>query len=110
MAWPVRTKPDRAPGFVEKRGKPGYYWSMDYDKEKVDEMALALLFLTAFEEYGAMRAWKGIAWDVSDRLHEKGYIHDPKNKNKSVVFTGKGYKRCKELFAKHFGPDSAQNN
>ena len=29
---------------------------MDYDTEKVDEMALALLFLTSYEEYGAMRA------------------------------------------------------
>jgi len=27
---------------------------MGYDTEKVDEMALALLFLTSFEEYGAM--------------------------------------------------------
>ena len=68
---------------------------------------MALLFLTSFEEYGAMRAWKGIDWEVSNRLYEKGYIHDPKNKNKSVVFTEVGYKRCRELFAKHFGLESA---
>jgi hypothetical protein len=50
---------------------------MDYNTEKVDEMALALLFLTSFEEYGAMKALKGMAWEVSNRLREKGYIHDP---------------------------------
>ena len=76
---------------------------MDYNTRKADEMALALLFLTSFEEYGAMRAWKGMDWDVLNRLHEKGYIFDPKNKNKSVVLTGEGYKRCEELFEKHFG-------
>jgi hypothetical protein len=47
-------------------------------------------------------------WDVSNRLYEKGYIGNPKSKAKSVVFTEDGYKRCKELFAKHFGPDSAE--
>jgi len=76
---------------------------MDYDTERVDEMALALLLLTSFEEYGTMRAWKGMAWEVSNRLHEKGFIHDPKNKSKSVVFTDEGYKWCRELFEKHFG-------
>jgi hypothetical protein len=81
---------------------------MDYDTEKVDEMALALLFLTAFDDHGITRAWKGMDWDVSNRLYEKGYIGNPKSKAKSVVFTEEGYKRCKELFAKHFGPDSAE--
>jgi hypothetical protein len=73
-------------------------------------MALALLFLTAFDDHGITRAWKGIDWDVLNRLYEKGFISNPKNKNKSVVFTEEGYTRCKELFTKHFGPDSAQNN
>lgn len=80
---------------------------MDYDTEKIDKMALALLFLTSFEEYGAMRTWKGMDWEVSDRLHEKGYIHDPKNKNKSEMFTDEGYKRSQKQFEKHFGLDSA---
>ena len=75
--------------------------------EKVDEMALALLFLTSFEEYRTMRAWKGMDWEVSNRLHEKGFIHDPTNKNKSVMFTEEGYSRYCELFEKHFGLDSA---
>ena len=71
-------------------------------------MALALLFLTSFEDHGITRAWKGMDWDVLDRLYEKGYIGNSKSKAKSVVFTEEGYNRCKELFAKHFGPDSAE--
>ena len=45
-----------------------------------------------------------MGWDVLDRLYDKGCILDPKNKNKSVVFTVEGFKLCKELFKKHFGP------
>jgi hypothetical protein len=57
---------------------------MEYNKDKVDEMALALLYLTSFrekKEYPLM-AWKGMDWDILDRLHEKGLIGDAKNKNK----------------------------
>jgi Mn-dependent DtxR family transcriptional regulator len=41
-------------------------------------------------------------WDAMDRLHQKGYISDPKGKAKSVVMTDEGAKRAKELFEKHF--------
>ena len=76
---------------------------MDYDKDKVDEMALALLYLTSFEDRGTARAWKGMDWEVLARLHEKGYISNPKSKAKSVVFSEEGLKRCGQLFEKHFG-------
>ena len=112
-AWGARPdclqQPGHAPQCVEKMRNPGYHCFMDYNTEKVDEMALALLFLTSFDDHGITRAWKGIAWDVSNRLYEKGNIHDPKNRNKSVVFTEKGDKLCRELFTKHFGPDSSGN-
>jgi hypothetical protein len=75
---------------------------MDYDKDKVDEMVLALLSLTMFEDHSALRAWKGHDWDAMDRLHAKGYISDPKSKAKSVVVTEDGAKRAKKLFDKHF--------
>ena len=80
---------------------------MEYDEDKVDEMVLALLFLTMFEEspLGA-RAWKGYDWDALDRLHAKGYISDPKSKAKSVVVTAEGVNLSRELFAKHFGKES----
>ena len=52
--------------------------TMEYDRDKVDEMVLALLWLTAFDEdqFGA-RTWKSHDWDALDRLHAKGYISDP---------------------------------
>ena len=79
---------------------------MEYDKDKVDEMVLALLFLTIFADKPVMRAWKGFDWDTLSRLHQKGYIHDPKSKARSVVMTEEGLKRSEELFSKHFGLSS----
>ncbi|HSI62711.1 MAG TPA: DUF6429 family protein [Candidatus Saccharimonadia bacterium] len=72
---------------------------MNYDEDKVDEMVLALLYLTLHD---GCRAWKGHDWDVLGRLHEKGMILDPVGKAKSVVLTEEGLKKCEELFRKHF--------
>lgn len=76
---------------------------MEYDKDKVDEVTLALLYLVMHEhsEYGA-RVWKGFDWDTMNRLHEKGLIGDPIGKAKSVAVTPEGCKKAKELFEKHF--------
>jgi hypothetical protein len=63
---------------------------MPYDTAKIDEAVLAVLYLTAWEEHGLTRAWKGIDWGASSRLHERGLIDDPRNKNKSVIFTEEG--------------------
>jgi hypothetical protein len=76
---------------------------IDYDKDKVDDMMLALLHLTTFEDGLTLRAWKGMDWEVSDRLHEKGYIGNPKGKTKSVVLTEEGARKSAELFEKYFG-------
>lgn len=76
---------------------------MNYDQNKVDEIVLALLYLTSFKEGPGVRAWKGMDWDVMNRLHEKGFILDPKTKAKSVVLTQEGAKLSEELFKKHFG-------
>jgi hypothetical protein len=75
---------------------------MYYDTDKVDDMVLALLCLTLHEEYGITRAWKGHDWDVLDRLHQKGWILDPKHKAKSVVLTDSGLARAEELFERYF--------
>jgi hypothetical protein len=48
------------------------------------------------------RAWKGFDWATMDRLHEKGFISDPRSKTKSVDMTEEGYKRAEELFEKLF--------
>lgn len=75
---------------------------MEYDRDKVDEVTLALLWLTSFKDPVGVRAWKGQDWETMDRLHSKGYISDPKNKAKSVVLSEDGEKRSKELFANYF--------
>jgi hypothetical protein len=72
---------------------------MDYDQSKIDEMVLALLWLT---NTGDGRAWKGHDWDAMNRLHTKGYISDPKSKAKSVVLTGEGERLSRKLFGQHF--------
>ena len=69
------------------------------DWDKVDEVAVALICLTLSSEG---RAWKGLDWNLMDRLYEKGWIFDPKNKAKSVVVTEKGEEKAKEFFEKHF--------
>jgi hypothetical protein len=76
---------------------------MEYDTDKVDEMVLALLYLTTFDDRPGYRAWKSHDWTALDRLHAKGYIGDPKSKSKSVVVTEAGAERSRELFEKHFG-------
>lgn len=76
---------------------------MEFDNDKIDDMVLALLALTTFDQgpYGA-RAWKGHAWEVLDRLHEKGFIDNPVGKAKSVWLTEDGLKRSQQLFEQHF--------
>ena len=80
---------------------------MEYNKDKVDEMALALLYLTSFQEKGyGWRAWKGMDWEVMNRLHEKGYIGNPKSKAKSVHLTEEDSRLSQALFEKHYGLSS----
>ncbi|HEV7775543.1 MAG TPA: DUF6429 family protein [Luteibacter sp.] len=73
---------------------------MALDPEKIDEAALALLYLSLHDE---RRVWKGIDWDVTQRLFEKNLIGNPANKSKSMVFTEEGLKAaeqaCRKLFA-----------
>ena len=73
------------------------------DREKLTEVALALLHLTMFRNGPNVRAWKGMDWDLLDLLCEKGWVFDPKGKAKSVVLTEEGERLSGELFARHFG-------
>ena len=78
---------------------------MEYDKDKVDELVLALLYLTRFsDEYGT-RAWKSMDWDAMNRLYEKGLIGNPKGKAKSVTLTERGAALSETLFFQNFGLD-----
>lgn len=76
---------------------------LHYDADKVDEMTLALLYLTTFDEGHGPRAWKGMDWGALSRLHEKGYIDNPRSKAKSVMLSPEGASLSQELFGKHFG-------
>jgi len=68
---------------------------MDYDGDQVDEITLALLWLTSFKDPVGVRAWKGQDWETMERLHEKGFISDPRSKAKSVVSSEEGEKRSR---------------
>ncbi|MBS0001436.1 MAG: hypothetical protein KFF73_20790 [Cyclobacteriaceae bacterium] len=76
---------------------------MEYDKEKVDQATLALMWLvTESDKYGS-RAWKGFDWDTLNRLYEKGLISDPKQKAKSVALSDEAVDLSEILFMKFFG-------
>ena len=68
---------------------------MPVDRQKIDEAVLGLLYLTLHEDGSA---WKGFEFETMHRLHEKGFIGNPVNKNKSVVLTDKGIAESKRLF------------
>jgi hypothetical protein len=68
-----------------------------------EQLALALLSLTMFSDYGVTRAWKSLDWDVLDRLYAHGWIWDPKGKAKSVVFTPEGAAYARALAERYFG-------
>jgi hypothetical protein len=72
---------------------------MPLNIDKIDDTALALLYLTLHD---GSRAWKGFDWDVLGRLHNKGMIDNPVGKVKSVVFTQEGLQRAKALFETMF--------
>ena len=75
---------------------------MKYNEDMVDEIVLALMHLTTFNEASGYRTWKGHDWEVLDRLHQKGYIGNPKSKVRSVDLTADGKQRSEDLFRKHF--------
>ena len=74
------------------------------DWDRVDEAALAIMLLGLHDGW---RTWKGINWEVLNRLHEKGLITDPKSKAKSVIFTDEGLESAQRLFEKLFGGSTA---
>ena len=75
--------------------------------DAIDEVALALLYLTLHDRY---RAWEGFDWDVLNRLYERGFIEDPVNKTKSVIFTEDGLRESERLFNEHFVIPEATGN
>ena len=75
---------------------------MTLDDDKIDRAVLALLYLGVHD--GA-RAWKGFDWDAMNRLHERGFITDPRGKAKSVVFTEEGLAEARKLLGELFSAE-----
>ena len=76
---------------------------MEYDEDKVDDMVLALLYLTSSRDQYGTRSWKGIDATVLDRLYKKGYVSDPRLKTPTLTLSEEGAQRSRELFAEYFG-------
>jgi hypothetical protein len=76
---------------------------MEYDRDKVDEMVLALLYLTSSTDQYATRAWKGLDVETLDRLYKKGWISDPNSKAPTMSLSAEAAKYSQELFWKYFG-------
>jgi hypothetical protein len=81
---------------------------MEYDKDKVDDVTLALMYLVTWKPKKEFpwSAWKSFDWDTLDRLHEKGLISDPKSKAKSVVLSDEAFQRAEQLFNELFGKEN----
>lgn len=75
---------------------------MNYDKDKVDEMTMALLFLVMSKVQGMGRASKTYDLETMSRLYQKGWITEPKIKDLSVGVTPEGMKKAEEFFRKYF--------
>lgn len=74
---------------------------MDLDESKIDEAALALLYLTLHD---IRMVWKSMDWEVTGRLFAKGLILDPVDKNKQMTLTDEGLQAaqvaCRRLFSR----------
>ncbi|MBN2358819.1 MAG: hypothetical protein JXR83_05155 [Deltaproteobacteria bacterium] len=78
---------------------------MQYDRDKVDDMTLALLYLVTTREQGGEggRAWKGLHLETMRRLQQKGWIKETSRKSLSLQVTAEGFRRSEQLFFEHFG-------
>jgi len=72
---------------------------LDLDTDKLDDAALAILSLSLHD---GNRVWKGLDWDITDRLHAKGLIADPVGKAKSLMLTEDGLARAEAVLAAVF--------
>lgn len=81
---------------------------MNYDTSKIDQAALALLFVNSWQEGSEYnRTWKALDWDIADRLHEKGLISNPVGKAKSISLTKEGIELAQRVASELFGkPES----
>ncbi|MDH3378671.1 MAG: DUF6429 family protein [Gammaproteobacteria bacterium] len=77
-----------------------------FDSDKLAEIGLAILCLTASTDKVGIRAWKGMDWDVMGLLYERGWIGNPVGKAKSVIVTEEGLEKANQFQEKYFGAES----
>ena len=53
---------------------------MDYDQDKIDEITLALLWLTSFKDPVGVRAWKGQDWETMSDFTQRDSFLIPRAK------------------------------
>lgn len=80
---------------------------MKYEQQRIDDAVLALLAAFAADDG---HTWKGFDFGVLDRLHERGYINNPVNKNKGIYLTNEGMKHGGQRAADLFGSSSASGS
>ena len=74
--------------------------TMEYDEKLIEDAVLALLAAYSSDKGNA---WKGFDFEIMNRLHERGFISDPVNRNKSIWLTAEGLERGRQLADKLFG-------
>lgn len=67
---------------------------MNYDSERVDDVVLAVMMLSAVTDGPDGRAWRSIDSDAIDRLCERGLAYVPYPRKKSLVLTPEGVARA----------------
>lgn len=72
---------------------------MTLDADKIDDAALAILSLTL---HSGDQVWKGVDWAITDRLHIKGLIENPRHKGKSLTLTAEGIERAQAVLEREF--------
>ncbi|CAH0650308.1 MULTISPECIES: DUF6429 family protein [Pseudomonas] len=73
---------------------------MEYDEKLIEDAVLALLAAYSSDKGNA---WKGFDFEIMNRLHERGFISNPVNKNKSIWLTVEGLERGRRLADQMFG-------
>jgi hypothetical protein len=80
---------------------------VEYNREKVDEVVLALMYLTLFDDDYGCCAWTSFDEDVLARLRAKGLVGTSGEINGSVRVTPEGLRRAEETFFRLFAAPDA---
>ncbi|MBK4989217.1 DUF6429 family protein [Pseudomonas sp. S36] len=73
---------------------------MEYDDRLIEDAVLVLLAAYSSDKGNA---WKGFDFEIMNRLHERGLISDPVNRNKSIWLTAEGLEQGRQLADQLFG-------